>query len=119
MDNVFTGDKKMNIETGRLAPINRRAAAIKILAPNCAYHTDGETILKWLTPDIPQPSEADIEAKVAEYKIKWDAQAYARARKSEYDALNQLELISDDAINGTTTHKNAIVAIKTAHPKPE
>jgi len=45
------------------------------------------------------------------------ATQYARSRKAEYDALNQLELISDDAINGTTTHKDAIVAIKTKYPK--
>ena len=36
---------------------------------------------------------------------------------AEYDALNQLELMSDDSINGTTTHKDAIVAIKAKWPK--
>jgi hypothetical protein len=40
-------------------------------------------------------------------------------RRKEYNALNQLELISDDAINGTTTHKDAITAIKDKYPKPE
>ena len=45
-----------------------------------------------------------------------DAQ-YQRDRKAEYDALNQLELMSDDSINGTTTHKDAIVAIKAKWPK--
>ena len=45
-------------------------------------------------------------------------QEYARKRKAKYDALNQFELISDDAINGTTTHKDAIVAIKSEFPKP-
>ena len=35
----------------------------------------------------------------------------------EYDALNQFELISDDDANGTTTHKDAIAAIKTKWPK--
>jgi hypothetical protein len=43
---------------------------------------------------------------------------YDMARLSKYTALNQFELISDDAINGTTTHKDAILAIKAAHPKP-
>ena len=37
---------------------------------------------------------------------------------SEEQALNQFELISDDSINGTTTHKDAIVAIKSEFPKP-
>ena len=43
---------------------------------------------------------------------------WLQARKIEYSKLNQFELISDDSINGTTTHKDAILAIKAAHPKP-
>ena len=65
------------------------------------------------------PSDAEINAEIIRLQAEYDAQAYARARKAKYDALNQFELISDDAINNKTTHKDAIVAIKTAHPKPE
>ena len=43
---------------------------------------------------------------------------YADFRKQEYDKLNQWELVSDDSINGTTTHKDAILAIKAKYPKP-
>ena len=73
--------------------------------------------IEWLngfTPIAP----ADIEAKMIEVQAAYDAQEYARKRKAKYDALNQFELISDDAINGTTTHKDAIVAIKAEFPKP-
>jgi hypothetical protein len=71
--------------------------------------------------------EADIEEKYIEYsdyKILVDAEyeaalTYADRRKTAYDLLNQFELIGDDATNGTTTHKDAIAAIKAAHPKPE
>ena len=52
-------------------------------------------------------------------QAEYDAQEYARNRKAEYDALNQFELISDDDVNGTTTHKDAIAAIKAKYPKPE
>ena len=74
-------------------------------------------IIKWLdgTAEI---SRADIDAKIIELEAEWDAQEYARDRKEEYDALNQFELISDDTINGTTTHKDAIEAIKAKYPKP-
>jgi hypothetical protein len=65
------------------------------------------------------PTEAEIDIKLAEMLAEWDAQEYARNRKAEYDALNQFELISDDAINGTTMHKDSIVAIKAKYPKPE
>tara|TARA_Y100000590_G_scaffold56250_1_gene58994 strand:- start:910 stop:1236 length:327 start_codon:yes stop_codon:yes gene_type:complete len=63
------------------------------------------------------PSESEIDAELARMQAEYDSQAYARNRKVEYDALNQLELMSDDSINGTTTHKDAIVAIKAKWPK--
>jgi hypothetical protein len=62
-------------------------------------------------------SKSKIQAKQAELKTAYDALAYARSRKEEYDKLNQFELISDDSINGTTTHKDAIIAIKNKFPK--
>ena len=61
--------------------------------------------------------KADIQAKMDELKTAYDALAYSRSRKEEYDKLNQFELISDDSINGTTTHKDAILAIKVKYPK--
>ena len=64
------------------------------------------------------PSESEIDTKLADLQAEYDAQEYARSRKVEYDALNQFELISDDTINGTTTHKDAIEAIKAKYPKP-
>ena len=39
-------------------------------------------------------------------------------RQAEYAKLNQFELIGEDSINGTTKHKDAILAIKAKHPKP-
>jgi hypothetical protein len=65
-----------------------------------------------------KPSESDCTAGVAAMQAEYDSKEYARKRKAKYDALNQFELISDDAINGTTTHKDAIVAIKSEFPKP-
>lgn len=44
--------------------------------------------------------------------------SYKILREVAYNALNQLELISDDAINGTTTYADAITAIKAEFPKP-
>jgi hypothetical protein len=59
-----------------------------------------------------------VDAEAIKLQAAYDAQAYARNRKVKYDALNQFELISDDSINGTTTHKDAITAIKAEFPKP-
>jgi len=70
------------------------------------YH-DGQT----------PPSEAEIDAEVKRLRAEYDALEYARERKFEYDALNQFELMTDDAANSTTTHADAIAAIKTKWPK--
>ena len=77
---------------------------------------DGVYIKEW-SSDQPQPSEEDITTAHNEWQTEYDSQEYARNRKIEYDALNQFELISDDDVNGTTTHKDAIAAIKTKYPK--
>ena len=63
-------------------------------------------------------NESLITTEINRLQTEWNAKDYARKRKAKYDALNQFELISDDAINGTTTHKDAIVAIKSEFPKP-
>jgi len=62
--------------------------------------------------------ESVVTTEINRLETEYTNQDYARKRRAKYDALNQFELISDDAINGTTTHKDAIVAIKAAHPKP-
>ena len=79
---------------------------------------NGAYIESWISSDA-QPTVSAIEAAEVEWQTAYDAQAYARKRKAKYNALNQFELISDDAINGTTTHKDAILAIKAEFPKPQ
>ena len=63
--------------------------------------------------------ESVVTTEINRLETEYTNQEYARKRKAKYDALNQFELISDDAINGTTTHKDAIVAIKSEFPKPQ
>ena len=70
------------------------------------YH-DGQT----------PPSEDEVKTKLAELIAEWDLQEYARNRKEEYDALNQLEMQFDDKEDGTTTWEDAIKAIKKKYPK--
>ena len=70
------------------------------------------------SPSYSVPTQAEIDAEVIRLQAEYDSKEYARKRKVKYDALNQFELISDDSINGTTTHKDAILAIKAEFPKP-
>ena len=64
------------------------------------------------------PTQADQDSWTTEYNTFVAANEYKGLRKKAYDSLNQFELIGDDAANGTTTHRDAIAAIKAAHPKP-
>ena len=98
--------------------VQRRNLAIQALAPKSFYHAEADgTIIKWLTPDISQPSEADIEAKVAEYKAEYDAQEYARNRQAEYPSIAELTVALYD-----TDDKSAVeakrAAVKLKYPKP-
>ena len=90
--------------------------AVESLKPNAEWTVRGDE-LEWLDAVQPEPTQAEIDAEVTRLQAVYDSQAYARNRKKEYDQLNQFELISDDSINGTTTHKDAILAIKTKYPK--
>jgi len=61
----------------------------------------------------------ELATEVTRLLTVYNALEYSRLRKAKYDLLNQFELMTDDAANGTTTHAEAIDAIKAAHPKPE
>ncbi len=90
--------------------------ALRSLKPNAEWVLRGDE-LEWMDAVQTEPTQAEIDAEVIRLQAEYDAQAYARNRKKEYDQLNQFELISDDSINGTTTHKDAILAIKDKYPK--
>ena len=77
---------------------------------------NGTYIHEWNSAS-PQPSVAEIEAAHTEWQIAWDAQAYARNRKAEYDQLNQFEMQFDDDRDSTTTWVDTINEIKGRHPK--
>lgn len=91
--------------------------ALVSLTPGAQWSISGNDIA-WFDEEQTQPTDTEITAEVTRLQAEYDANAYARSRKTAYDALNQLELISDDAINGTTTHADAILAIKAEFPKP-
>lgn len=67
------------------------------------------------------PSEADVNAKLAELQAIWNAQNadYVHARKNAYKPIvEQLDMLYKDTINGTTTWQDHITQVKTDNPKP-
>ena len=94
---------------------NFRIQAVQELDGLDSYYMCSDTETRWKIDD--HSSEEEILARMAELETEWDAQEYARKRKVEYYALNQFELMTDDAANSTTTHADAIAVIKTKWPK--
>tara|TARA_R110000824_G_C15076584_1_gene663923 strand:- start:149 stop:460 length:312 start_codon:yes stop_codon:yes gene_type:complete len=70
--------------------------------------------------DQTPPTEEAIQTEVVRLQAEFDALAYSRARQAEYDSIgNQLDMIYKDNLNGTTTHKASVEAVKAKYPKPE
>lgn len=97
--------------------INMRDEAIASLCPTAKYALAGDEIT-WLDEEITQPTESEITVEQARLQAIHDGNDYSRARRAEYNLLNQDEMRFDDAVNDTTTWIDAIQAIKAAHPKP-
>ena len=91
--------------------------ALQSLTPNAQWVLRGEE-LEWLDTEQTQPTAVALAAEVIRLQAAYDAAAYARSRKVEYDKLNQDEMRFDDLVNSTTTWHDAIAAIKVAIPKP-
>ena len=57
--------------------------------------------------------KAELDAEVAKYQ-------YQEVRKTKYPSIeDQLDMQYHDAVNGTTTWKDAVAKVKTDNPKPE
>ena len=89
--------------------------ALYSLAPtvSCAInHTTGE-IVYWDSPEIPQPTPEEISAEQIRLQ-------YTQDRRFAYPSIEeQLDMQYWDAVNGTTTWKDAIAQVKADNPKPE
>ena len=72
------------------------------------YYDDGQT----------PPTEEEINAEFAELEAEYDAQEYARNRVPAYPSNgDQCDIIYKDMKNSTTTHADAVEAVKTKWPK--
>ena len=92
-----------------LAIRNTHSTVVSISDDTNAYDAQGNSVVLDM---------ALVNAEVTRLQAAYDAQAYSRLRKDEYNLLNQDEMRYDDLVNGTTTWQDAIAAIKLANPKP-
>ena len=61
-----------------------------------------------------------VDVETAKLKAEYDVQEYARNRVLEYPSNgDQWDMIYKDMKNNTTTHADAVEAVKAKYPKPE
>ena len=89
--------------------------ALQVLTPNAQFAVYGDGTIDWLSPDIAQPSEEAIKAKIQELQADYDSKQYQRDRAVAYDPIpEQLDQIYHD-MDGW---KAKIKAVKDKYPKP-
>ncbi len=81
----------------------------------------GVYIKEWNSAS-PQPTESEIETAHAEWQAEYDAQAYARSRKSEYPTTESLvialwEAVIEERMASSIALQGKRTAIKEKHPK--
>ena len=93
--------------------------ALQSLTPNAQWIYDADNGLNWLDTEQTEPTQEAIDAKITELQADYDAKQYQRDRAVAYPSIqDQLDMQYWDSLNGTTTWKDAIAAVKTEHPKP-
>ena len=91
--------------------------ALQSLRPGAEWVLRGDE-LEWLDTEQTEPTEQEITDEIARLQADYDAKQYQRDRV--YPSIGeQLDMQYWDAVNGTTTWKDAIAQVKADNPKPE
>lgn len=96
--------------------------ALEAISPTAEWVLVGQDYsgLRWDSPNLVKPTEAEIDAKIVELQAEYDANQYQRDRQPEYPSIqDQLDMQYWDKVNGTNTWQEAIASVKANHPKPE
>ena len=94
-----------------------REIAIRNVHPT-VVQVDGEINAKDANGNIVVLDEAKITIEVAKLQAEYNAQTYARNRARGYPSTgDQLDMMYKDMKNSTTTHADAVEAVKTKWPK--
>ena len=94
----------------------------KLVDPNAQWgfaNGDRYENLIWMSGDLyTQPTEEECVQKLAELNYEYEVNEYQRQRAAEYPSMaDQQDMQFHDAVNGTTTWKDAIQVVKDKYPK--
>ena len=80
---------------------------------------EGGRITKWKSPEVPQPSEESIQAKLKELEADFNAKKYQRDRLHEYPPIgDQLDALYHAGVFPKEM-ADKLKAVKDKYPKPE
>lgn len=92
-----------------------KGKALKSLLPTAEWIIRGETI-EWLSPEITQPTESEIQAEITRLQAEYDANQYQRDRADAYPSIqDQLDKLYHKGIDGW---KKDILVVKNNNLKP-
>ena len=92
----------------------RISEAIQSLTPNAECAVDNG-VITWLDSVQTQPTDAEIDAEVIRLQAEYDAQDYARSRKTEYPTIQEcVHAILDDDLDALQVLRQAV---KDKYPK--
>jgi len=97
-------------------------AVISLVPNHNGFNIEDGKIVVWQTADEKteaiQPTQAEIDTELVRLQAAYDSLKYARDRVSAYASVgDQMDMIYKDTKNSTTTHANAVEAVKTKWPK--
>jgi len=97
--------------------------AILSLQPNSDFQC-GTTLddVTWLSPNVTQPTDAEITAEITRLQAEYDSNQYARDRATQYAPLaDQLDMLWHAIDQGIDLKQSDFYtgnkAVKDAHPK--
>ena len=92
--------------------------AIIELKTDAIVSTFADGSIVWHDDNPTNITDKQISDKLAVLVTEYDAQVYARNRAEEYPSQgDQMDMIYKDNKNSTTTHADAVEAVKTKWPK--
>ena len=95
-----------------------KVSALEKLCPDAKWAVSDD-VIEWRDEEKEQPTDKQIKDKIVELQTEYDAKKYQRDRATSYPSIQeQLDMQYHDAVNGTTTWKDAIAKVKTDNPKP-
>ena len=95
-----------------------KADAVLALRPEGGFKVDENGNVTYLIPNQTEPTEKQIQAKLAELQADYDAKKYQRDRKQEYPTIEELVVaLYDEQDKASIIERRN--AVKAKYPKPE